>query len=104
MVVRIGPFPFCTTFSSGASAGAAGAAGAGSVSTALAVLSAGETEQPVITAAAPPTALRIRKLRRSTPWGTSCAIKGRVSANGSVAGAAVEPDVSEDLSTSLFDI
>ena len=37
----------------------------------------------VMTAAAPPTALRIRKLRRSTPGGISCAINRLVSASGS---------------------
>ena len=50
---------------------------------AIAVLSSAETERPVITAAAPPTALRIRKLRRSTPGGTSCEINRLVSASGS---------------------
>src|SRR5687767_9352103 len=39
---------------------------------------------PVITAAAPPTALRIKKLRRSTPGGTSRESNSTVSSSGSV--------------------
>src|SRR5678815_1915000 len=39
---------------------------------------------PVITAAAPPTALRIRKLRRSTPGGTAFEINAIVPPSGSV--------------------
>src|SRR5262249_19102689 len=85
-----------------------GAGGAGTVATALAVFSSGEGEQPVITAAALPTAVRIKKPRRSTPCGISCAINRRVSANGSSRKAsrdvAVERGVSADSSASLFDI
>src|SRR5258705_4023182 len=38
---------------------------------------------PVITAAAPPTALRIKKLRRSTPGGTAFEINSIVLPSGS---------------------
>ena len=55
----------------------------GSVARAFALLSSAETERPIITAAAPPTALRIKKLRRSTPGGISFEINPLVSASGS---------------------
>ena len=64
-MVRTGPFSCITTYKSGESGGADGVADAacagGTVSAALAVFSAGDGEHPVITAAAPPTAVRVRK-------------------------------------------
>src|SRR5947207_15402491 len=57
--------------------------GGGMDFTASYVLSAAERVLPVITAAAPTTALLIKKLRRSTPGGTSSEINAVVSASGS---------------------
>src|SRR5688572_24795684 len=64
MVVITGPFDFFTTFKSGDTW-----VPGGGVEPTCAALAC--TEQPVITAAAPIAALRIRKARRSTPAGAS---------------------------------
>jgi hypothetical protein len=52
--------------------------------TASYVRSAAERFLPVIIAAAPTTALRIRKLRRSTPGGGSCEVTSFVLPSGSL--------------------
>ena len=65
---------------------------------AIAVRSSAEIMRPVITAAAPPTALRIKKLRRSTPGGISCEVNPLVSASGS------SGEASRGFSFSLFDM
>src|SRR4030095_6415026 len=73
---------------------------------AFVVLSWAETERPIITAAAPPTALRIKKLRRSTPGGPSRESNRLVSANGSSLTTSpsfsVELSLSSNFSFSLF--
>src|SRR5215213_830742 len=63
---------------------------------------------PVIIAAAPTTALRIRKLRRSTPVGTSRETSWWVSASGSsrtaLGGSSVELNSPSNFSSSLSDM
>ena len=68
MVVMIGFFDFLTTSRSGERLLVAAAGGGSAPPTCLAFSSA---VQPVRTAAAPIVALRIRNLRRSTPFGVS---------------------------------
>src|SRR6185369_16645976 len=95
MVVKTGPLLFLTTARSFDSGGAAPADCSGSDSAnAVSVLLRAETTLPVITAAAPTTALRIRKERRSTPGGTSSETASRVSKSAS----------SGDFSFSLLDM
>src|SRR5688572_30409321 len=78
-----GPFDFLTTLRSGDSGGAT----AGAAAVARLVASAAEIERPVSTLVAPISALRMRKVRRSTPAGTgvcarSSVLSGRVASVG----------------------
>src|SRR5688572_26109837 len=79
-----GPFDFLTTLRSGDSGGAT----SGAAAVARFVASAAEMERPVSTLVAPINALRMRKVRRSTPAGSGVCARSSV-LSGRVAGVCV---------------
>src|SRR6266436_2944962 len=105
-VVITGPFSCLTTFRSADRGGSSGTFRAGAV--ALAVLSWQDICAPVITTVAPTTALRIRKVRRSTPGGIAAESNWSGGPSGSSRsgshGCSIERSLSSDISFSFLNI